>query len=238
MNPRAVRILPLGDAALLVELGSTMDEATNAAVLAIAERLEALHVIGVRDIVPAYASLAVHVDPRRLDLTACATTVRRVADEVSAQRDTQAGHGDVVRIPVCYDADLGLDLEALAVWARCTTADVSRWHTAREYRVFMLGFLPGFAYLGPVDSRLAMPRHSRPRTKVPAGSVGIAGGQTGVYPRESPGGWQIIGRTPVVLFDASRQPPTPFRAGNRVRFEEISREEFDRLAVASPSRKT
>jgi inhibitor of KinA len=228
-----VRILPLGDAALLVEVGSTMDEATNAAVLAIAERLQALRVNGIRDVVPAYASLAVHVDPRRLDLTACATTVRRVADEVMAQRDTPARRSDVVRVPVCYDPEFGLDLEALAVWARCTAAEVSRWHAAREYRVFMLGFLPGFAYLGPVDSRLAMPRQATPRARVPAGSVAIAGGQTGVYPRESPGGWQIIGRTPLVLFDPSRQPPTPFRAGSRVRFDAISRDEFDRRAVAT-----
>lgn len=212
-----------------------MDEATNAAVLTIAERLTALHLSGVRDVVPAYASLAVHVDPRRLDLSACATTVRHVADEVLSRRDDPVRPSDVVRIPVCYDPELGLDLQALAVWARCTPADVSRWHTAREYRVFMLGFLPGFAYLGPVDSRLAMPRHSTPRTRVPAGSVAIAGAQTGVYPRESPGGWQIIGRTPLVLFDPARQPPTLVRGGFRVRFDAIGRDEFDRLATAPAS---
>ncbi len=213
-----------------------MDEATNATVLAIAERLTALRLSGVRDVVPAYASVAVHVDPRRLDLSACAATVRRIADEVKSQHGAAARLSDVVRIPVCYDPEFGLDLDALAVWARCTPADVGRWHSAREYRVFMLGFLPGFAYLGPVDSRLAMPRHSTPRTRVPAGSVAIAGAQTGVYPRESPGGWQIIGRTPLVLFDAARQPPTPFRGGCRVRFDAIRRDEFDRLAVVSSSR--
>jgi inhibitor of KinA len=210
-----------------------MDEATNAAVLAIAERLTALRLSGVRDVVPAYASLAVHVDPRRLDLSACAATVRHVADEVMSRRDVQVRPSDVVHIPVCYDPELGLDLEALAVWARCTLAEVTRWHAAREYRVFMLGFLPGFAYLGPVDSRLAMPRHSTPRARVPAGSVAIAGSQTGVYPRESPGGWQIIGRTPLVLFDPARHPPTLFRGGFRVRFDAIGRDEFNRLAAAS-----
>jgi KipI family sensor histidine kinase inhibitor len=97
----------------------------------------------------------------------------------------------------------------------------------------MLGFLPGFAYLGEVDSRLAMPRHDTPRTRVPAGSVAIAGRQTGIYPRESPGGWQIIGRTPLVLFDPARQPPTPCRGGCRVRFDAISRDEYERLATAS-----
>jgi KipI family sensor histidine kinase inhibitor len=210
-----------------------MDEATNAVVLAIAERLTALRLSGVRDVVPAYASLAVHVDPRRLDLSACATTVRHVADEVMSRGEKQARTTDVVHVPVCYDPELGLDLEAVALWARCTPADVSRWHAAREYRVFMLGFLPGFAYLGPVDSRLAMPRHSTPRARVPAGSVAIAGSQTGVYPRESPGGWQIIGRTPLVLFDPARQPPTLLHGGCRVRFDAIGRDEFNRLAAAS-----
>ena len=133
-----------------------------------------------------------------------------------------------VRIPVCYGGELGPDLAAVASFARLPEADVVRRHAAGAYRVFMLGFVPGFAYLGIVDERIAMPRHASPRVRVPLGSVGIAGVQTGVYSAETPGGWQLIGRTPVKPFDPSRDDPFLMQAGDTVQFYPIDRDEYDR----------
>jgi inhibitor of KinA len=129
---------------------------------------------------------------------------------------------------VCYGDELGPDLAGVAAFGRMSEADVVRVHSAGTYRVFMLGFVPGFAYLGVVDDRIAMPRHSSPRVRVPLGSVGIAGGQTGIYPAETPGGWQLIGRTPIKPFDPAREPPFLMKAGDAVQFYPIDRAEFDR----------
>jgi inhibitor of KinA len=133
-----------------------------------------------------------------------------------------------VRIPVCYGGDLGPDLASVASFAGMQEDDVVSAHAATTYRVFMLGFVPGFAYLGIVDERIAMPRHSTPRVRVPLGSVGIAGVQTGVYPAETPGGWQLIGRTPVKPFEPSRENPFLMKAGDSVQFYPIDRNEYDR----------
>ena len=132
-----------------------------------------------------------------------------------------------MRIPVCYGGDLGPDLEEVASFAGMAEADVIRVHAGGTYRVFMLGFVPGFAYLGIVDQRIAMSRHATPRVRVPAGSVGIAGVQTGVYPAETPGGWQLIGRTPLKPFDPSRDEPFLLKAGDAVQFHPIDRAEYD-----------
>jgi inhibitor of KinA len=129
---------------------------------------------------------------------------------------------------VCYGGELGPDLAGVAAFAGTSEADVARVHAAGMYRVFMLGFVPGFAYLGVVDDRIAMPRHASPRVRVPAGSVGIAGAQTGVYTGGTPGGWQLVGRTPVKPFDASRDDPFLMKAGDAVQFYAIDRAEYDR----------
>jgi inhibitor of KinA len=137
-------------------------------------------------------------------------------------------------IPVCYGGTFGPDLPGVAAWAGCTAEEVVAAHTQRSYRVFMLGFLPGFPYLAPVDDRIAMPRRDAPRPLVAAGSVGIAGRQTGIYPFDSPGGWQIIGRTPLTLFDPSHEPPALVAPGQRVQFRPISPSEFDAARTAGP----
>jgi KipI family sensor histidine kinase inhibitor len=141
----------------------------------------------------------------------------------------------VITVPVCYQGELAPDLPAVAAFGGLTAAEVIRLHTRVVYRVFMLGFLPGFAYLGPVNPRIAAPRHASPRVRVAEGSVGIAGGQTGIYPMESPGGWQLIGRTPARPFDLTRNPPSLLAPGNRVQFHAIERAEFDRLWNAERS---
>jgi inhibitor of KinA len=136
----------------------------------------------------------------------------------------------VVRIPVCYGGELGPDLDGVAAFGSVSTDEVIALHSAPTYRVFMLGFVPGFAYMGVVDARIAAPRRPTPRVRVPAGSVGIAGVQTGIYPTETPGGWQLIGRTPVKPFDARREKPFLMKAGDSVQFYPIDRAEFERLA--------
>jgi inhibitor of KinA len=132
-----------------------------------------------------------------------------------------------VEIPVCYGGDLGPDLGGIAEWAGLTVEDVIRAHAAVPYRVYMLGFLPGFAYLGAVDPRIAMPRRTTPRLRVPAGSVAIAGPQTGVYPADAPGGWHLIGRTPLTMFDVARTHPSLLAPGDRVEFRAVDRDAYE-----------
>jgi inhibitor of KinA len=166
----------------------------------------------------------VYFDPLHTDseaLTACLEReAARPALAASAPRPA-------VRIPVCYGGDLGPDLPAVAAFSGLRELEVVRRHAAETYRVFMLGFVPGFAYLGIVDQRIAMPRHATPRVRVPSGSVGIAGGQTGVYSADTPGGWQLIGRTPVKPFDPERAQPFLMKAGDAVQFYPIDRAEYD-----------
>ncbi len=208
------RLHHAGDSLVLVEFESTIAPDVNRRAVALAGAIAAARVPGVRDVVPAYASVGVHVDPLRFDQA----TLDAV---VSHAWDTAAGAeppARVVEIPVCYGGAFGPDLADVATFAGCTEADVIARHAAGRYRVYMLGFLPGFAYLGGVEASIAMPRRSTPRTSVPAGSVGIAGQQTGVYPCESPGGWRLIGRTPVAMFDLTRPVPALLAPGDTVRF--------------------
>jgi KipI family sensor histidine kinase inhibitor len=213
--PSRPRLHASGDSLLLVELDPRMDPAVNARAVALAEALRRAGLAGVRDVVPSYACVGVHVDPLHLDGAA----LERAIGEAWDVGPLDAGDtGRLVEIPVCYGGDHGPDLDAVAAFAHCTADDVVRRHSDTVYRVYMLGFLPGFAYLGAVDDVIAMPRRQAPRAAVPAGSVGIAGRQTGVYPSESPGGWQLIGRTPWRMFDAGRSHPSVLEAGDRVRF--------------------
>lgn len=221
------RIVPAGDSVVIVEFEDRIDPVVNARAIAVCERLQTAAISGIRDVVPTYRAVAVYYDPLRTDY-----------DNLRARLEHEAGHAvghvqndrEPVRVPVCYGDDLGPDLGAVAAFARMTEADVIRLHTSSTYRVFMLGFVPGFAYMGLVDARIAVPRHSTPRVRVPVGSVGIAGVQTGIYPAETPGGWQLIGRTPLKVFDASRDEPCLVRAGDAVQFFAIDRDEFRRWA--------
>lgn len=212
----AVGVRPLGDAAVEVAFGDELSEALNARVMALAADLRA-HPLdaAVRDIVPAIASLVVHVDPATTDLEALIDVLRTRAGKVSPA-DVFEG-GAVHQIPVRYGGEDGPDLDDVAAFAGISGDDVIARHAAGIYRVYMLGFLPGFAYLGQVDPSIAAPRRASPRQAVPAGSVGVAGRQTGVYPQVSPGGWQIIGRTSARMFDAA-SGRTLLQPGDRVQF--------------------
>jgi inhibitor of KinA len=176
-------------------------------------------------VVPTYRSVAVYFDPLRTDGDALIARLRSVAE---APPPSSAVLRDPVRIPVCYGGELGPDLAGVAAFAGLSEDDVTRLHAGGTYRVFMLGFVPGFAYLGIVDQRIAMPRHASPRVRVPVGSVAIAGVQTGVYSAQTPGGWQLIGRTPLKPFDPSRDDPFLMKAGDAVQFHPIDRAEYDR----------
>jgi KipI family sensor histidine kinase inhibitor len=208
------RLHHAGDSLVLVEFESTIAPEVNRRAVALAGAIAAARVPGVRDVVPAYASVGVHVDPLRFDQASLDAVVSHAWDTaVGAEPPAR-----LVEIPVCYGGTFGPDLAEVAAFAGCSEDDVIARHAAGRYRVYMLGFLPGFAYLGGVDATIAMPRRSAPRTSVPAGSVGIAGRQTGVYPCESPGGWRLIGRTPVAMFDLARPEPALLAPGDVVRF--------------------
>jgi KipI family sensor histidine kinase inhibitor len=220
------RLALFGDSTLVLQLGDTIDPIVNARVIALAAAAREAGWAGVRDIVPTFRSVAVAFDPVRADAARIAADLEhlaRVVEPIVEDREPLA-------IPVCYGGDLGPDLDALSHGAGCRREDVVDLHASVTYRVYMLGFVPGFAYMGVVDSRIRASRHTAPRVRVPAGSVGIAGAQTAIYPMETPGGWQIIGRTPVAVCDLARAEPFLFRAGDRVRFEPIDRETFEGMA--------
>ncbi|MGH9144206.1 MAG: 5-oxoprolinase subunit PxpB [Vicinamibacterales bacterium] len=223
------RIVPAGDSALIVEFEERIDPEVNARTIAAAEAIQAAGIAGVRDVVPTYRSLAVYFDPLRTDHDALTECLEGAAGVPTAP-PTVAERASV-RIPVCYGGNFGPDLAGVASFANLTADEVVRVHAGRTYRVFMLGFVPGFAYLGIVDQRIAMSRHATPRVRVPMGSVGIAGVQTGVYSAETPGGWQLIGRTPLKPFDPARADPFLMKAGEAVQFYSIDRDEYERLAA-------
>lgn len=212
-------VKPAGDRALVVEFGDGIDPAVSAAVARLAARVAARKPDGVIETVPTYRSLMVHHDPCAGDPEALAATLEALAAEVSREAaDPGATPGRLVEIPVTYGGEMGPDLPYVCEKTGLSPEEVVRLHTAPTYVVYMLGFLPGFPYMGGLDPRLATPRLSTPRLRIPAGSVGIGGEQTGVYTLESPGGWAVIGRTPLTLFDPMREEPCLLLAGDRVRF--------------------
>jgi inhibitor of KinA len=221
------RIVPAGDSAIVVELEERIDPAVNARVIRLADRVHAAAIPGIRDVVPTYRSVAVFFDPIRTDYRRLVGWLEREVDQTGS---AQVEERSPISVPVCYGGELGPDLAAVAAFASLSPDEVVVAHTSALYRVFMLGFVPGFAYMGVLDVRIAMPRRATPRVRVPRGAVGIAGAQTGIYPAETPGGWQLIGRTPVKPFDAARPAPFLFRPGDAVRFVPIGRTEFERLA--------
>jgi KipI family sensor histidine kinase inhibitor len=211
-----VIIRPSGDTMLLVEWEQVVDPVVNQRAIALATRLQGRVGHFVRDIVPGYCSVGVHYDPLLTDIVALERAIDEEAHELRDDEVLLAS--TVVEIPVRYGGAEGPDLASVAEWAGCTVDDVIDRHASGTYRVYMLGFVPGFAYMGRVDPSIAAPRHRVPRERVPAGSVGIAGAQTGVYPLTTPGGWRLIGRTDTVMFDASRPTPNLVRPGDSVRF--------------------
>lgn len=226
-----IDIRPVGACAALAVLGSEISEETGARVAALERAVRGAGIAGVTETVPAFASLLVRYDPLTTDYDAVRAALSRAAAGVFAQA-AQAGR--TVEVPVCYGGAYGEDLPDVARHAGLSEAEVVALHSARAYRIYMLGFLPGFPYLGGLDARLFTPRLSTPRTRIPAGSVGIGGQQTGIYPMESPGGWRLIGRTPLRLFAPGRA--LPYAAGDSIRFVPINAQEFARIAAREEGR--
>lgn len=217
------RFLAAGDRCVVVEFGDGIDAQVNARARALARRLQALQHPGVIETVPTYRSVLVHVDPLTVDPADIEALIRTLDLVRDADPSPPAR---VVDIPCAYGGAFGPDLPDVAAHAGLSEEEVVAIHASAEYLVYMMGFTPGFPYLGGMSPRIAAPRLATPRTIVPAGSVGIAAEQTGIYPIESPGGWRLIGRTPVRLFDALRQPPVWFDAGDYVRFLPIGGDEY------------
>ena len=211
-----MRVRFSSDTMMLLELEPRVDPVVNAQAIHLAARLRRRLGRAVRDVVPSYCTIGIHFDPLLTDLGALERAVQEEARHMPA--DVEASDAAPHRIAVRYGGDDGPDLRSVSEWAGCSIDEVIERHAARIYRVYMIGFVPGFCYMGRVDGSIAAPRHRVPRERVPAGSVGIAGEQTGVYPISTPGGWQLIGRTDAVMFDANRDTPSLLQPGDLVQF--------------------
>lgn len=225
-HPAPFEFKPLGEAAVLLDFGNVIDLTINRQVHDRCRYIDSHPFPGFIETVPAYASLAVFYDPVKASAAAQGKPAYQWVCEqltVAGPLPTSGSRGNHIRIPVLYD---GPDLNTLAESRGLTVEEVVKLHSSVTYDAFMVGFLPGFAYLGEVDERIAVPRKASPRKSVPAGSVGIAGKQTGIYPMNSPGGWQLIGRTPLKMFDPQRPQPCLVQAGDRVQFEPITEQQF------------
>ena len=226
------RIVALGDAAVLADFSDTLDLAVNARIQQLAAAIRARRVAWIRDVVPALGSLALHFDPERYDaaiapLEAAAVLIKDCLARKLPDLDDLAR---MVEVPVCYDADLAPDLAEVAERCKLKVEEAIRRHCASPHRVLMVGFAPGHPYIGGLDEKLSVPRRATPRPAVIAGSVAIANTQSVVYPFTISGGWNIIGRTPLRIFDAAREPPALMAPGDRVKFIAMSREQFDTAA--------
>lgn len=225
-------IYPCGDCAVTLQIGAEISEQVNREVVCALNALRKADIIGVVELVPTYTSICIHYDPAMLSYE----TLQRIIGQmkINLSEDNQEAPGRIVEIPVCYGGEYGPDLSFVAQHNGLTPEEVIKRHSEGEYLVYMLGFLPGFAYMGGMDASIACPRLESPRTKIPAGSVGIAGTQTGIYPLSSPGGWQLIGRTPLKMF-AIHGDQTQFAlsAGDRVRFVPITEETYREMEAAN-----
>lgn len=227
MPQTALQLCPVGDRAVLAAWEQRIDPAIGAQVAALNAAVLAAALPGVTETVPAFASLLIQLDPLRTDPETVQHAVQDLWQRLPGEAAAESGK--LVEIPVCYGGDYGPDLAFVAQHAGLSEQEVIARHTGRDYRIYMLGFLPGFPYLGGLDEALFCPRLDTPRTCIPAGAVGIGGEQTGIYPMQSPGGWRLIGRTPLCLFAPGR--PLPYAAGDRIRFVAITPQQFEELAA-------
>ena len=226
----AIEFEALADDAWLLRLGRSIDDGLNARVHALAARLRLQAPSWLRDVVPAYASLAVFFDPFAIDAAAARAWLRAQCEHAYAAAPSPAARS--IEIPVAYGGEFGPDLHDSAAELGVSPQVLIARHSERDYTVAMIGFAPGFPYLSGLDPELALPRLATPRTAVAAGSVAIGGAQTGIYPRPGPGGWRLLGRTPLRLFDTARDAPSLLQPGDRVRFRPIDAQEFARLQAA------
>ncbi len=217
-----IRFLSCGDSAVTVEFSKEMSEETNRKIRHLAAKLG--NIRGVGESVPAFCSMTVYFDPFVISRK---TLEKKITKIVKAYREDTAAQKRVFLIPVCYEGEFAPDMEDVCSLTGLDREEVIKIHTSVDYLIYMLGFLPGFPYLGGMDKRIEAPRLETPRTSIPAGAVGIGGKQTGIYPLASPGGWRLIGRTPIKVYDPQRENPILYRAGDYIRFYPITAEEFN-----------
>jgi inhibitor of KinA len=233
-----IKIYPLSESSITIEFGSAISFEINQKVIAFRKLLLSNPFDGLIEVVAAYSTLTVFYDPVRVSGFSSPLSPAKKVEEILFELSTrskeidQQEDSEVISIPVCYDKEFALDLQWLADFHKVSEKDIIKHHIRSEYAVFMIGFMPGFPYMGILPETLESPRKQTPRTLVPAGSVGIAGRQTGIYPFDSPGGWQIVGRTPLKLFSTDAKKHSLLQAGDRVQFLPISKDEFKQLAKA------
>jgi KipI family sensor histidine kinase inhibitor len=218
------RFLASGDTALVIEFGDRIDRRVSEQVVGLAGRIRRAALAGVIELVPTFRSLMVHYDPVRSSAAELTSAI-----EALIVGETPFLQARLWRVPVCYEGELAPDLRDVAAQTGLTTEEVVALHSATRYHVYMVGFLPGYPYMGDLPAALALPRRADPRVRVPPGSVAIATTMTAIYPLESPGGWHLIGTTPIPIFDAHRQSPALFAPGDAVQFEPVHRQAFDDL---------
>lgn len=221
-----IRIVAAGDSSILIEFGNEINEEVNRKITMIVQLMHAQHIEGVVDMIPAFCSLLINYDPR---IVSFEKMKKRMQELVKMDMKAGAQRKKVFEIPVCYGGEYGPDLENIASHAGITAEEVIQIHSSRDYLIYMLGFLPGFCYLGGLDERIHTPRLANPRKKISAGSVGIGGSQTGIYPLDSPGGWQLMGMTPVKTYDPEREVPILVEAGDYIRFIPVDEAEYKRI---------
>ncbi|MEI6264743.1 MAG: 5-oxoprolinase subunit PxpB [Sphingobacteriia bacterium] len=230
MNVSNLDIYPLGDQAITIQLGDSINASTNQEVIQIFNHLQNHPIYGITDIIPAYSSITIVYDVAQFSLPTLYSSKfdwikSRLLQELELINPTQ-NISKSIKIPVCYNNEFGLDLMDLSLHTKLSIEEIIERHTNKIYTVYMIGFLPGFPYMASVDSSIQMNRRASPRPIVPKGSIGIAGEQTGIYPLDSPGGWQLIGQTPLNLFDVSKENPCLLSPGDHVEFYAIAEEEF------------
>ena len=220
-------ISPVGDCAISIDFGQVIDPKINRQIRQVIEQIKVLQLDGIIELVPTYCALLVQYDA----MVYSYSDICRILEPTLQESVTDSANElvTIVEIPTVYGGEFGPDLGFVASYNHLSEAEVVSIHSGTDYLVYMLGFIPGFTYLGGMDPRIATPRLSSPRTLIPAGSVGIAGEQTGTYPSDSPGGWQIIGRTPVTMYDMSKEQAALLQAGDYVRYVPIDENEFHRI---------
>jgi len=224
-------LIALGDAAVLVSFADHLDLAINSRIQALAQAISRRRPPWVRDVVPALGSLAVHVDPVALDFADPIEPVRDLLAQCLDDASGPARPRTRVQVPICYDDPFGLDLDDISRQTGLTVDEVIQGHLDSDFQVLMVGFAPGHPYLGGLSPRLSVPRRSAPRVRMPCGAVAIANAQCVVYPFEIPGGWSVVGQTPLRPFDAGRERPSLFEPGDQVQFRRISQQEFTTIAL-------
>ncbi|MEQ1797734.1 MAG: 5-oxoprolinase subunit PxpB [Lacibacter sp.] len=235
-----IQFIPLSECAVLLSFGNTIDNAIHEKLMQVKRITEENPFPGFIETVPAYNSLTVFFNPVEVKKTAgtiSASVIHQLKQiiETAEQSSVQKVTASTITIPVCYDEEYGIDLNELSVELKLSIKEIIELHTKQQYKVFMIGFTPGFPYMGILDEHLFTKRKAQPRISVAPGSVAIAGNQTGIYPLSTPGGWSIIGRTPLKLFDQQKVNPFLLKAGDTIQFTSITKKEFTTLsAVANP----